>query len=147
MNIFNPAICFFSCRIPKNPFFKVVTFAVQVQVLILIFSSVLYLILPYDLVPDIVFPIGLIDDFIIFVFVLIFLSNVYRGLIQRRHQPRRVLTRTPQQAPDSHISPVHHRKYRERNHSLLRSNRDSISFFNPWRPICATQSKKAHHIL
>lgn len=86
----------------------VVTFAVQVQVFIVLVSSLLYLILPDDLVPDIAFPIGFIDDFIICIFVLVFLSNIYRGLIQR-HQPRRVLTRTPQQAPSSHISPVHHR--------------------------------------
>ena len=112
-----------------------VTFAVQVQVLIIILSSVLYLILPYDLVPDIVFPIGLIDDFIICVFVLLFLSNVYRGLIQR-HRPRRVLTRTPQQAPDTHISPVHHRQYRVRNHSL--------QYFYPLRHLETSQHRNLY---
>ena len=120
---------------------KVVTFAVQVQVFIVLVSSLLYLILPDDLVPDIAFPIGFIDDFIICIFVLVFLSNIYRGLIQR-HQPRRVLTRTPQQAPSSHISPVHHRQCRVGNHLLFSKvhNRENEPNTNPVRSMLGSVS-------
>ena len=93
---------------------QVVTLAVQAQVLIVILSCLLYVFLPHDLVPDLTSPIGLLDDFILVVFVLVFLSNVYRSLMSH-HQPRRVLTRTAQQAPESHFSPLHHRQ-RARNH-------------------------------
>jgi len=86
----------------------VVTLAVQAQVLIVILSCLLYVFLPHDLVPDLTSPIGLLDDFILVVFVLVFLSNVYRSLMSH-HQPRRVLTRTAQQAPETHFSPLHHR--------------------------------------
>ena len=54
-----------------------------------IVSGIIYLLSPLDLIPEIYFgPLGLIDDFIVFLTIIVLLAAVYRAFLVNRGRER-----------------------------------------------------------